>query len=288
VSLWQRARFRVRHLTIPVTGLPKDLDGLTVTHLTDLHVGNFFPADAVPAVIAAVDALRPEVVVFTGDLIDRGLFTAIPGGFKLIDHLVAKYDAFAMIEGNHDVLGNAGEFERIAGDAARRKYLPGDPSRLLLDEGRVVHPRGRGCSAVELLGLSWGRLVKAGDENPLDPDPTRTVRVQDDVTTAAQVRALAAGRTPSAFPILLAHHPHAFDAAAEVGLPLTLAGHSHGGQIMLTNTVGVGPMRFRYWAGVHERNGCRMSISNGIGAWFPLRVNAPAEIVHMTLKCSNA
>ena len=51
----------------------------------------------------------------------------------------------------------------------------------------------------------------------------------------------------------LAHHPHAFDPAAAAGLPLTLAGHTHGGQIMLTDHIGAGPMRFRYWAGEYRK-----------------------------------
>ena len=101
---------------------------------------------------------------------------------------------------------------------------------------------------------------------------------------AASVQRVAALRRADAFPILLAHHPHAFDPAVEAGLPLTLAGHSHGGQVMLTPGIGIGPLRFRYWAGEHERNGSHLVISNGLGSWFPLRVNAPAEILHITLR----
>ncbi|HTV41121.1 MAG TPA: hypothetical protein VMF08_11135, partial [Candidatus Sulfotelmatobacter sp.] len=48
----------------------------------------------------------------------------------------------------------------------------------------------------------------------------------------------------------LAHHPDAFDAAIENGLPLTLSGHTHGGEIMLDRNVGVGPALFRYWSGL--------------------------------------
>ena len=95
---------------------------------------------------------------------------------------------------------------------------------------------------------------------------------------------VAALRDPAAFPILLAHHPHAFDRAAELGFPLTLAGHTHGGQLMVTPEFGAGPAMFRYWSGLYQKAGRALVVSNGTGNWFPLRVNAPAEIIHLTLR----
>ncbi|MBU0639220.1 MAG: hypothetical protein KKB50_10180 [Planctomycetes bacterium] len=87
-----------------------------------------------------------------------------------------------------------------------------------------------------------------------------------------------------AFTILLAHHPHAFDRAAEAGIPLTLAGHTHGGQLMLGNDVGAGSVLFKYCSGPYRRGASTLVVSNGVGNWFPLRVNAPAEILHLTLR----
>ena len=98
------------------------------------------------------------------------------------------------------------------------------------------------------------------------------------------MRVMLKHRQPDAFPILLAHHPHAFDAAAEAGLPLTLAGHTHGGQWMLDRQRGVGPVLFRYWSGLYTRGGSQLIVSNGAGNVFPVRINAPAEIVHITLR----
>ena len=102
--------------------------------------------------------------------------------------------------------------------------------------------------------------------------------------TYSAVRRTAMLRDPSAFPILMAHHPHAFNAAAEAGLPLTLSGHTHGGQLMLNEQLGFGPALFRYWSGLYRRGQSKLIVSNGVGNWFPLRVNAPAEIVHLTLR----
>jgi hypothetical protein len=82
----------------------------------------------------------------------------------------------------------------------------------------------------------------------------------------------------------LAHHPHAFDAAAAAKIPLTLSGHTHGGQLMLSEQFGFGPAMFRYWSGLYRSGASQLVVSNGVGNWFPLRVNAPAEIIHITLR----
>ena len=75
-----------------------------------------------------------------------------------------------------------------------------------------------------------------------------------------------------------------FDIAADANIPLTLAGHTHGGQLMLSERFGAGPMMFKYWSGLYRRNNSALVVSNGVGNWFPLRNNAPAEIVHITLR----
>ena len=111
-----------------------------------------------------------------------------------------------------------------------------------------------------------------------------TNTVPADQRQAASMRELLAARNASAFPILLAHHPHAFDAAADAQLPLTLSGHTHGGQLMLNEQLGFGPAMFRYWSGLYERGASKLIVSNGVGNWFPLRLNAPAEVVHLTLR----
>ena len=81
----------------------------------------------------------------------------------------------------------------------------------------------------------------------------------------------------------MAHHPHAFDLAAEAKIPLTLSGHTHGGQIMPAGR-GFGQMMYRYWSGLYDKGPSKLIVSNGVGNWFPLRINAPAEIVEITLR----
>ena len=268
-AIAQRGNFRIRRVNLTLTSLPPDLDGVTICQLTDLHAGNFYPTDAIPRIADAANALKTDLVVFTGDLIDRGLLDRIPDGMRLIDNLDRRH-GFAMIEGNHDAQSSPHGFQR----EMRGRNLP-----FLLDGQIEFRIPGR-ATAVQFLGISWGD-GNLDLDMPTKSNPHGQRRVKG---MAASVQRVAALRRADAFPILLAHHPHAFDPAAEAGLPLTLAGHSHGGQVMLTPGIGIGPLRFRYWAGEHQRNGSHMVISNGLGSWFPLRVNAPAEILHITLR----
>jgi predicted MPP superfamily phosphohydrolase len=90
------------------------------------------------------------------------------------------------------------------------------------------------------------------------------------------------------FTLALAHHPHAFDALADAGADLTLAGHTHGGQLMVTPPgsaypIGGGNLLFRYIYGEYRRGDSAMYVNSGVGNWFPIRINAPAEIVQIRL-----
>jgi uncharacterized protein len=255
VALAQLSRLRVRRFTLAVPALPRALDGMTLAHVTDVHAGPLMCGRALREIANTTNALRADLVLFTGDLIDYAL-ADLSEGLALVKAMEGRYGLW-MVEGNHDLLENGGEFER-------RVKASGMP--LLLDESAVTNVRGH---PVQIFGLRW----IAGAHQ------------RQDRLVALQLRQLMRQRLPEAFPVLLSHHPHALDAAARMELPLTLAGHTHGGQLMLNQRHGVGPFMFRYWSGLYRRGGGQMIVSNGVGNWFPLRINAPAEIVHLTLRC---
>ena len=171
----------------------------------------------------------------------------------LVRSMQARYGVY-LIEGNHDLIENGPEFER----RVKHSGIP-----FLLDESIVIEIRG---APLQLLGLSWTRA-----------------RENRDAAIATAVSHLLNQCQPESFPILLAHHPHAFDAAAAASIPLTLSGHTHGGQLMLNQQYGFGPALFRYWSGLYSKGASKLVVSNGVGNWFPLRVRAPAELLHLTL-----
>lgn len=258
IAMTQLNRFRVRRFVLPIVDLPSELDGMTIAQVSDMHVGRFTNGHVLEKMVGTVNEMGADLVLLTGDLINDAL-ADLDDGLDLVRRMEARF-GIAIIEGNHDLIENPRAFET-------RVRASGVP--FLLNESMIVDVRG---VSVQLLGTRWPRVYGDGR----------------DAAIAADVQTVLEQRDSSAFPILLAHHPHAFDAAADAKLPLTLSGHTHGGQLMLNEALGFGPAMFRYWSGLYERATSKMIVSNGVGNWFPLRVHAPAEIVHLTLKRENA
>jgi predicted MPP superfamily phosphohydrolase len=252
-SLTQTHEFRIRRLEVPLAKLPRDLDGMTIAHVTDLHVGRFTRPHMLPRIADATNGLKADLTLLTGDLIDLSLVD-LPAAIDFVHSLDPRRGLFTC-EGNHDLIDNRVEFET--------RMLAADVP-LLIDRTAFVTVRD---VPIQILGLSWSR----GGPGMI-----------------GAINRLLPHRRDELFQILLAHHPHAFDPAASIGIPLTLAGHTHGGQLMLNERLGAGPAMFKYYSGLYRQNDCALVVSNGVGNWFPLRVNAPAEIVHITLRSAQA
>jgi predicted MPP superfamily phosphohydrolase len=221
---------------------------MRIAQVSDLHVGQFMQQRMLQKVVEATNQLRADLVLLTGDLIDYAV-----ADLSVALDAVKKLDprsGLAMCVGNHDMMDNGRKFVASV-KAAGVPLLNGEDMRV-----RVRN------EDVQLLGLPW---------------------VSGDTMIHGYMFNLLKKWKHDAFPILMAHHPHAFDPAANAGLPLTLAGHTHGGQLMLSDRIGCGPLFFRYWSGVYRRERSTLVVSNGVGNWFPLRVRAPAEIVAITL-----
>jgi predicted MPP superfamily phosphohydrolase len=251
--------FRIRRMDVPLANLPRALDGMTIAHVSDVHVGRFTHRRVLGAIAEATNRLRADLVLLTGDLIDFSL-SDLPDAIEMVRRIDPRSGLFT-IEGNHDLFEGRERFDR----GVRSAGIP-----LLLNESATVTVRG---FDVQLLGIRWG---DAGRGPTRHRGPNYEQHLSDTLPLMRRDREV--------FPILLAHHPHAFDSAADAGVPLILAGHTHGGQLMLTESLGAGPLMFKYWSGLYRRNNSALVVSNGVGNWFPLRINAPAEIVHITLR----
>ncbi|RKQ88955.1 metallophosphoesterase [Brockia lithotrophica] len=196
-------RTEVKRVEVALPGLPKELDGLTIAHISDLHYGfgKFRNADAVEEVKAVVMAQSPELIVFTGDLLDH---TADPdwASIPLLKGLKAPLGVYAVL-GNHD---------RHFDIRALKKSFDDAGVELLLNQSVGLRRNGH---AFWVIGL-------------------------DDPLTGSPDMERATASVPSEdFRLLLVHAPDFVPRAAHFGIPLQLSGHSHGGQIRLP---GIGPL----------------------------------------------
>ncbi len=258
-GLDRAGNFRIRRIEMKLPRLPERLRGLTITHLSDLHVGRLFRPDHLPAMIEAANRLDSDLVMVTGDIIDHSN-DFLPAACDAIAQLKHRYGRLLVV-GNHDLLDSPNEFCKYL--AAREPHV--------LSDGYVR--LNIGGETVQVAGLFWSR-----NDQPVGRDPGH----------AGRASTALAGADPDAFTIGLAHHPHAFDALADRGVDLTLSGHTHGGQLMLTPPgarwpIGAGSLFFRYIWGQYQRGNALMYVNSGIGNWFPVRLNAPAEMVQIRL-----
>lgn len=254
-SIPQLNRFRIRRMVVSFVGLPPLLDGLRIVHLSDTHVGRFTEGRMLDEIARATNELKPDLIGFTGDLLNNTL-DDLPASFAMLNQ-IERQDRLFICEGNHDLFEGHSAFRSRVRDAG---------FRLLLNESEIVNLRG---VPVRVAGICWGQ---EGERfGSMFREHTNEVNGQVAMDDG--------------FRILLAHHPEAYDVARGT-FPLTLAGHTHGGQLMLTRNLGPGPLMFKYWSGLYRNaeDDSALVVSNGVGNWFPLRMNAPAEIVLVTLR----
>jgi predicted MPP superfamily phosphohydrolase len=241
-------RLRVREL--PVHGLPPELDGVRIAHLSDFHLG--VPSGGSRAVARAVEWVagrRPDIVCITGDLLSR------PRGERRLRELLRRLDHPYVVLGNHDWARSRDPFSRPAGIAALER------GSLLADSSEQIDLRGR---TVELAGV--------------DPKTWLDKRRSGFPDSSADLR------------ILLCHFPRALDHAPPGRWHLILAGHLHAGQIVLPYGFGkllLAHPRAPYREGIFERGGTVMHVSPGLGTTFvPFRLFARPEATELVLRCA--
>src|SRR5579872_79769 len=246
---------RLRELELELPGLPAELDGLRVAHLSDFHLGvRSRGVHAVERAVEWVAERRPDLVAITGVLLTH------PRGEPLLRRLVERLPqpVFAVL-GNHDVAISRDPQAR----ASNLREL--DPATLLSDDGRLVELRGR---SVWIAGTNPRMILRGAPK--LDPNS---------LARDADLR------------ILLCHYPRVFDRLEPDRFDLVLAGHMHDGQIALPYPGG--KIRFahlsaRYPRGVYRSEATTMHVSPGLGTTFvPFRFAARPEATELVLRSTS-
>jgi hypothetical protein len=250
-------RVVITRLEVPLRDLPPALRGLRIVHVSDIHVGAYLPLLRLAQYVDRINALDPDIVCITGDIVDNRLRDLSPA-LPILARLRARHGVLAIL-GNHDSMVGA---DAVATGIERATSL-----RLLRDRRHtLVLPGGR----LHVIGIEdrGSAVDRAADEED-------------------RVRELLA-RTPSGEPvILLAHRPDVFEAvAADVGL--TLSGHTHGGQIALGlgrgRVLGFAKLVSRFTRGLFERDGSYLYVTHGLGVvGQPVRLGSLREIAVLEL-----
>lgn len=236
----------VREIEVSSPRWPEAFDGLRIGHVSDFHLGDLVPLERAIDAVALLGRQEPDLIACTGDIVDLRHEGAAPLLQALAD-VPAPLGA-AVVLGNHDELHCPDTITR----AAREAGLV-----VLRDEAVTINRHGE---RLVVAGISWASSPSA---------------------CAARVDQVGAGPPD----VLLAHNPKAFVRAAEIGVPLTLSGHTHGGQIAIRNRPNANlALTHRHGAGLFARGDARLFVTTGVGAWFPLRVNCPAEVVVITMR----
>src|SRR5204863_2162264 len=245
---------RLRELELELPGLPPELDGLRIAHLSDFHLG--VPSPGVGAVWQAAEWARerkPDLVAISGDLLTH------PRGEPMLRRLVRVLPRPTVaVLGNHDLA--------ISRDPqARRSDLRElEPATLLRDDGRLLELRGRSVwiAGAEPLLILRGRPRL---------DPNALARQAD-------------------FSILLCHYPRVLEQLEPGRFDLVLSGHMHDGQITLPYPGGkvlLAHPSAPYRRGVYRSAAATMHVSAGLGTTFvPLRFAARPEATELTLRTS--
>lgn len=255
-------------VTIPVPDLDPRLDGLTILHMTDVHLGPFINPDQIAAVVAAAKDKKPDLVVFTGDVADD--FSKLGKGLKVAHGLKAPLGVHACI-GNHEIYRGRAEAERIYKEA-----------------GVALH-----SSSGVALQHNGATLWLAGANDPARLGQDTRPFLQKSIARAVKERPADAAAT-----IVLSHRPEGVEAAAAQGAVLTLSGHTHGGQFAAFGRSVFEPfIRGHYLLGHYAldatgpeaaRRGqgaqTHLYTSAGLGHWFPFRIGCPCEGALVTLK----
>jgi predicted MPP superfamily phosphohydrolase len=251
------ARFgkMVERVTVPVRDLPPQLDGLTIIQMSDIHVGLFMSESRVREFVEIANNLSPDIVALTGDFLASRREQVAPF-MNAISGLEAKYGVFGCL-GNHDEYAHS---ERLLAKEFDRAGF-----KMLRNENRLIDVAGAKLNiiGVDFIGKSGNgeKLKTALDGIPLE------------------------GTT-----LLLCHSPYPFDQAARMGIDLMLSGHTHGGQIVLAlGDYLLTPARLAtvFLSGLFRIDGSHLYVNRGLGTTGPpIRIGAPPEITHITLKAA--
>ncbi len=241
----RRNRFRLSEVSVKIPGLPKDLDGLRIVQITDIHLSEFLSERELAVAIDMANEARPNLALVTGDLITRS-GDPLDACLRQLARLRADAGVLGCL-GNHEVYAETEDYVTTEGRRIGIEFLR-HQSKLLRFGGAEINFAGVDYQKMRSRYLLGGEQLIA----------------------------------PGAVNVLLSHNPDVFPVAASQGYHLTIAGHTHGGQVdfeVLHRHLNVARYFTPYVRGLYRGERSSVYVSSGLGTiGVPVRIGAPPEI----------
>ncbi len=246
----QRENLQLREITIPVPNLPEDLDGLRIVQVSDIHLSPFVSESLLARSIDMANETKANIALITGDLISRR-GDPLDLCFKHLKRLKADLPPLGCL-GNHEVYAGTEEYTTEEGKRLGITFLR--------HQNRVLR---FGNAKINFAGVDYQRITKKYLE-----------RAEELLV-------------PGGLNVLLSHNPDVFPVAARKGFDLTIAGHTHGGQVnveILHQGINVARFFTPYVDGLYTEGRSSIFVTRGIGTvGLPARLGAPPEIALIRL-----
>ena len=275
-TIIDRKALYINHIEICSERLPEGFDGVRIAHFTDLHIGNLVNQKAeIGAVVEAINREKPELVCFTGDLVNIRYSELDDEAMRLLQAIEAPVYS---ILGNHDIGSYIRKQKRLPAEVSTARLVERQRAmgwQLLQDTTRYLR---RGADSITLTGLAY------------DPSHWKQRHDADLPFMGGEKAYKAVPKEP--FNLTLVHVPQLWGQILTHGYgDLCLAGHTHAMQLKLRLPFGKGriwsPAAWLYeqWSGRYDRDSKTLYVNDGIGyVGYPMRLGAAPELTLITLK----
>lgn len=268
-----RLRYTIERVDVPIANLPRELDGLRIAQLSDIHIGDYMTPDEIARAVEMANELRPDLAVVTGDFVSA-VGDPLDACISELSRLRAPLGVWGC-NGNHEI------YAGVEDEADQLFHAKG--MRLLRGRNAVIEHNG---AAFNLLGVDYQRDRMVAGERP--------------GPMLAEIEHLIRREMPN---VLLSHNPNSFRRAAELGIELSLAGHTHGGQVkfeIVDHSVSPARLITPFVAGLYHlpmakghatastgSHRAALYVNRGLGTFgFPVRLGVPPEITLLTLRAA--
>ncbi len=246
---------------IKIDNLPSSFSGFRIVQISDIHIGSLINEAYLKPTLEMILSLKPDIIVATGDILDNSrLYLSTVGWyFRKLNEIAPVY----AVLGNHD---------HIDLPLFLIKTLQQTNTNILVNQSSEIK---RGKHSLNIIGLDY----------PIKHFETKKTRSQftEEYFESVYKNLIKKDQVT----IVLNHHPAEFEILKKKPIHLVLAGHTHGGQIILSenreSSLSLASNFLKYYVDLYTENGVYLYVNRGLGHWFPLRINCPPEITLLEL-----